>query len=1757
MPDFAPDGQWHIASIQKELPVLSGPLGAALGAHNYWVLVDGAGQIQQEMQGVYTTGFTVFDPVPGNYLNVVMTTPDAYMGGQPKIYEHSVLSGSEQEMRSRFEAGFTATAQALNQTEDLYVGATLVGSAVNSNSVWNTAGRAMGIDNLQDFSGEDPIPGGDVDLRTESSNNHYIGTSRDATRKLNPTSSQIFTGEQLKAQFPGTNLSLDGIVKNIGTALTSPAVFQIPDVIGAQTIQLLAGHNLALSFAAQSLNHAIWNSASGHLTDYQIDNHPLNDAEAFASDLVGNLSGLLGSFAGSQLGAELFDALGLPSDLGSKVGGLLGDAAAKELVAYVAQDFLGFTRGFGIGTSVTFDGILDSALNSALGSGLGSIGSFLGSSLSHLISDRVGPGADIGGAIGATVGSVIFFEIPILGSFIGSIVGSFLGGLFGGHPSVGPNATSWYEYSQTDHQFHEIDSTVDNGGSRQIAIDMAKAAADTVNEVLALIGGTVVVDPAATHPGIRMGSSALFGTPVPKTFGYIQGKFFVLDGETYAQLNAQHQFDSAKDAVTYGVLQTLHTLQIAGGDPVMKRALANSDATTIEGLVADLNVAHDYELYLDNPALFNLGLQNLDDPDNPYQASSQSTSGNSAAVQWSLSLARAEALHLGTAAASDVYATGPVTPVTTFMSATSPGPAGRGASHLLVFNFGTQGIILKLADPSSPVAFDRTGSGYLKQTDWIDPSNAFLVMDINNNGIIDDASEMLGTYFNHGQFPTGFAALASLDSNHDGVIDARDAAYANLRFWFDTNHNGRVDLGELKMLQQQSVSSISLHPVSGNPGPAATSNGASTSGTLDYGVYNRFDGVGNYYGDVFLANSPYGNKLQNFDGHPGWTQVVSEAGGSISMAPGAGFATLAMAGAQSQFIVGGNNGNEISLAGDGNQISGGMGSDTLHVVGNTNRLIAGDGPVAMLTADGDKNILQGGMGFDVLKATGGGNLLYAGFGDTVLSLIGSGGLLSGNSGSDALMAFGNSNTLQGGGGTNTLTAVGNDNVLTGGVGSDTITVVGDHNSLTAGSGAAHLVAKGSLNNLLGGTNNDILFAAGGSNTLDGGGGVNTADYSNAAAGVAIDIGAGAITNDGSGGHATLVHVSNIVGSAFGDLLTGDADANNIFGGAGADTIGGGGGNDTLSGGDGDDSLTSGAGNDIIDGGAGRDLVGYQLASSGVNVSLSNTAAQNTAGGGIDTLRNIEDIYGSNFDDLLTGSTAANLMVGLNGNDILFGNGGNDSFLGGNGNDTIIGGVGNDTIDGGAGIDWAGYLVSPAGVTVSLAAVDPQNTGGAGIDKLVAIENLEGSNFNDMLAGNASSNVILGHAGNDSLSGDAGADSLYGQEGDDTISGGTGNDFLSGGAGNDRFVFAPGYGADTIADFTAGAHTDDKVDLSAFHLSFVAAFARASQSGSDTVFNFGSGDALTLQNVVKTSMSADDFFGLKITPDDFNSNSNSDILWSRDNGTFSIWDDGQIGNAHIIANPGAVPNSSHIAGEGDFDGNGRGDILWRDDDGTVFVWDDGSSGNAHVLAGPGAVANSWHISGAGDFDGNGQSDILWRNDNGAASIWDNGAIGNAHIIANAGIVPNSWHISGIGDFDADGLSDILWRNDNGAVSIWDTGAIGNAHIVADAGVVPNSWHISGTGDFDGNGHDDILWRNDNGAVSIWDNGQIGGAHIVADAGVVPNSWHLADTGDYDGNGHSDILWRNDSGAVSIWDNGDIAHAHIIANPGVVPTDWHIV
>jgi len=192
-----------------------------------------------------------------------------------------------------------------------------------------------------------------------------------------------------------------------------------------------------------------------------------------------------------------------------------------------------------------------------------------------------------------------------------------------------------------------------------------------------------------------------------------------------------------------------------------------------------------------------------------------------------------------------------------------------------------------------------------------------------------------------------------------------------------------------------------------------------------------------------------------------------------------------------------------------------------------------------------------------------------------------------------------------------------------------------------------------------------------------------------------------------------------------------------------------GGNDTLTGAAGDDQLEGGLGDDSIDGGAGtNDYVSYFQAGGGVTVSLAVTAPQDTGANGTDTIVNVENIWGSFFDDALTGDDGNNVIEGFGGS---------------------------DTMNGGAGIDQVSYFNAGGGVTVSLAVAGAQDTGAEGIDTLLNFEDLYGSNFSDTLIGNSGDNRLNGASGNDRLEGGDGNDILSGGNDNDTLIGGNGYD----------------------------------------------------------------------------------------------------------------------------------------------------------------------------------------------------------------------------------------------------------------------------------------------------------------------------------------------------------------------------------------------
>ncbi|MFC3463910.1 type I secretion C-terminal target domain-containing protein [Aeromonas media] len=155
----------------------------------------------------------------------------------------------------------------------------------------------------------------------------------------------------------------------------------------------------------------------------------------------------------------------------------------------------------------------------------------------------------------------------------------------------------------------------------------------------------------------------------------------------------------------------------------------------------------------------------------------------------------------------------------------------------------------------------------------------------------------------------------------------------------------------------------------------------------------------------------------------------------------------------------------------------------------------------------------------------------------------------------------------------TLTGSYLDEILIGGSGDET---------LNGNAGNDILLGGGGNDGLSGGDGNDILVGGAGNDTLNGGAGNDTASYIDITGGVGVTVAVnGNNQNTGGAGTDSLSNMENLVGSMFGDTLTGDGSANILSGLAGNDTLAGGGGDDLLIGGMGSDTLTGNAGKDTF------------------------------------------------------------------------------------------------------------------------------------------------------------------------------------------------------------------------------------------------------------------------------------------------------------------------------------------------------------------------------------------------------------------------------------------------------------------------------------------------------------------------------------------------------------------------------------------------
>ncbi|MEV4351922.1 calcium-binding protein [Actinoplanes sp. NPDC049596] len=345
-----------------------------------------------------------------------------------------------------------------------------------------------------------------------------------------------------------------------------------------------------------------------------------------------------------------------------------------------------------------------------------------------------------------------------------------------------------------------------------------------------------------------------------------------------------------------------------------------------------------------------------------------------------------------------------------------------------------------------------------------------------------------------------------------------------------------------------------------------------------------------------------------------------------------------------------------------------------------------------LTGGSRPDLLVGEDGNDAVWGQGGNDQLEGNDGNDALS---------GGDGNDSVFSHEGADTLYGGAGFDVLDdGTGNDRVYAGD-GNDLVTADLGNDIIDGGNGDDELTQEWAPS----GADADSWI---------GGAGMDAVSYESSTKPIVAD--ADAVKgDDGQAGERDTIgaSVEYIKGGSGNDRLLGTARNEWLYGGPGNDVIAGGGGNDVLLGGAGRDYLNGAAGNDALFGddpdhntpvadtligGPGRDYVSYAAYKKPVTVDLDGSAGDDGQAGEKDTVAaDVEDVFGGDGNDRITGNAAANDIDAGRGNNTVRGGAGNDVIRGYLGVDTFYGEAGDDKlyaadakkddhIDGGAGVN---------------------------------------------------------------------------------------------------------------------------------------------------------------------------------------------------------------------------------------------------------------------------------------------------------------------------------------------------------------------------------------------------------------------------------------------------------------------------------------
>jgi hypothetical protein len=168
----------------------------------------------------------------------------------------------------------------------------------------------------------------------------------------------------------------------------------------------------------------------------------------------------------------------------------------------------------------------------------------------------------------------------------------------------------------------------------------------------------------------------------------------------------------------------------------------------------------------------------------------------------------------------------------------------KNAVSPLVLDLDGDGIeLISLTDPTRTIRFDHDLDGMREATGWVQSDDGLLVIDINDDGIINDSAELFGT---QDRADSGFNKLKKLDQNGDNWVSTADTHFGKLQVWRDLDYDGFSDSNELFSLAQLGISRIrttftkGLQNIAGNE-------------VTDFSTYELTNGTQRQVVDVWFA----------------------------------------------------------------------------------------------------------------------------------------------------------------------------------------------------------------------------------------------------------------------------------------------------------------------------------------------------------------------------------------------------------------------------------------------------------------------------------------------------------------------------------------------------------------------------------------------------------------------------------------------------------------------------------------------------------------------------------------------------------------------------------------------------------------------------------------------------------------------------------------------------------------------------------------